>query len=260
MTDDKITDQITELARLLPAEAAPDLSADRLQILKEHLMVEYRLAAGNRRPTPQRRRVRRPLLRGPGRRRRAGRRRGDRDRPGPVRGPARSGQPGGGGAAREGRQRRRPAAAPAVSNSEFMYIRSEVSYAVPTTTEARSPTMEPLHERQIWQPVANICDWGLVIEEGQRTRSRHRPQRPVLLRVRPGQPERRHLPAAAVAPDRPAHAAQPDLRVQPEERRGSRHWAATARPSSRSETSSARRSCRRRPPPRCTGRRRSSPA
>ena len=44
MTDD----QITELARLLPPEAAPDLPADRLQILKEHLMLEYRLAAHNR--------------------------------------------------------------------------------------------------------------------------------------------------------------------------------------------------------------------
>ena len=29
--------------------------------------------------------------------------------------------------------------------------------------------MDPLHERQIWLPVANICDYGLVIEEGQRT-------------------------------------------------------------------------------------------
>jgi hypothetical protein len=55
-------DQIADLARLLPAGAAPDLPAERLQILKEHLMVEYRLAAGNRRPTPQRRRARRPLI------------------------------------------------------------------------------------------------------------------------------------------------------------------------------------------------------
>jgi hypothetical protein len=29
--------------------------------------------------------------------------------------------------------------------------------------------MEPLHERQIWQPVANVCDYGLIIEDGQRT-------------------------------------------------------------------------------------------
>ena len=61
MSDDQITDQITDLARLLPAGPTPDLPADRLQILKEHLMVEYRLAADNRRPTPQRRRARRPL-------------------------------------------------------------------------------------------------------------------------------------------------------------------------------------------------------
>ena len=55
-------DQITDLARLLPAEAAPDLPADRLQILKEHLMLEYRRAADTGRPAPQRRRARRPLL------------------------------------------------------------------------------------------------------------------------------------------------------------------------------------------------------
>jgi hypothetical protein len=29
--------------------------------------------------------------------------------------------------------------------------------------------MEPLHERQIWLPVANICATGLLIENGQRT-------------------------------------------------------------------------------------------
>ena len=58
MTDD----QITELARLLPPAAAPDLPADRLQILKEHLMLEYQRAAGTRRRTPPRRRVRPPLI------------------------------------------------------------------------------------------------------------------------------------------------------------------------------------------------------
>ena len=62
MSDDQITGQVTDLARLLPAGPAPDLPADRLQILKEHLMAEYRLAAGNRSPTPQRRRARRRLL------------------------------------------------------------------------------------------------------------------------------------------------------------------------------------------------------
>jgi hypothetical protein len=168
MSDDQITDHISDLARLLPAGPAPDLSADRLQILKEHLMVEYRLAAGNRRPTPQRRRARRPLLAAlgavavlaavaatalvlvlPG------------GQPAPA-------SP----AAVELLAKvanvaaRQPAQA--VSNSEFMYIRSEVAYAV-YENGSQTPTIEPLHERQIWQPVANVCDWGLVIEQGQRT-------------------------------------------------------------------------------------------
>jgi hypothetical protein len=170
-------DQITDLARLLSADPAPDLPADRLQILKEHLMVEYRLAAGNDRPAHS---------------------------TSPIR-PARS----------SGRPRRRllaavgaggllaaagatalvlvlsagqpapasPAAmrllaevavaagqqpAPPVSNSEFMYIKSEVAFAM-YVDGGGTGTMQPLHERQIWLPVANICDYGLLIEEGQRT-------------------------------------------------------------------------------------------
>ena len=30
-------------------------------------------------------------------------------------------------------------------------------------------TMEKLHERQIWLPVANLCVTGLLIEHGERT-------------------------------------------------------------------------------------------
>lgn len=164
MTDD----QITELARLLPTEAAPDLPADRLQILKEHLMLEYQRAAGARRPAPPRRRVRRPLtaalsagavltavaataitlvLSG--------------GQPAPA-------SP----AAVELLAKVADVAArqpvPAVSNGGFMYVRSEISYAV-YNNGSQKPTMEPLHERQIWQPVADVCDWGLLIEQGQRT-------------------------------------------------------------------------------------------
>jgi hypothetical protein len=167
MSDDQITDQITDLARLLPARPVPDLPADRLQILKEHLMVEYRQAAGNRRSAPHRRRARRPLIAALG---------GavlaavaatavalvlSGGRPAPA-------SP----AAVELLAKvanvaaRQPA--PTVSNGEFMYVRSEVAYAV-YNNGSQTPTMEPLHERQIWQPVANVCDWGLVIEEGQRT-------------------------------------------------------------------------------------------
>ena len=168
MTDDQMTDQITDLARLLPAGPAPDLPADRLQILKEHLMVEYRRAAGNRRPTPRRRRARRPLLAAVG--------------AGAVLAAVAAtalalvlpgGQPAPASPAAvellakvANVAARQPA--PAVGNSEFMYIRSEVAYAV-YNNGSQTPTMEPLHERQIWLPVANVCDWGLVIEEGQRT-------------------------------------------------------------------------------------------
>jgi hypothetical protein len=168
MSDDQMTDPITDLTRLLPAGPAPDLPADRLQILKEHLMVEYRVAAGNGRPTPQRRRARRPLIAALG----AGAVLAavaatalvlvlTGGRPAPA-------SP----AAVELLAKVANVAArqpvPAVSNSEFMYVRSEVSYAV-YENGSQTPTMEPLHERQIWQPVANVCDWGLLIEQGQRT-------------------------------------------------------------------------------------------
>jgi hypothetical protein len=165
MTDD----QITELARLLPPEVAPDLSADRLQILKEYLMLEYQRAAGTRQPTPPRRRVRgrRPLIALSAGAVLAGVAATaialvvSGGRPAPA-------SP----AAVELLAKVANVAArqpvPAVSNGEFMYVRSEISYAV-YNNGSQKPTMEPLHERQIWQPVANICDWGLVIEDGQRT-------------------------------------------------------------------------------------------
>ena len=168
MTDDQTTDQITDLARLLPAGPAPDLPAERHQILKEHLMAEYRLAPGNRRPTRQRCRARRPLFAALG--------------AGAVLAAIAAtavalvlpgGQPAPASPAAvellakvANAAARQPA--PRVSNSEFMYIRSEVIYAS-YSDGSQVPTMEPLHEQQIWLPVANICDWGLLIEEGQRT-------------------------------------------------------------------------------------------
>jgi hypothetical protein len=182
MTDD----QITELARLLPPEVAPDLPADRLQTLKGHLTLEYRLAADNRRPTPQRRRVRRPLLAALG--------------AGAALAAAAAtalvlvlsgGQPAPASPAAvellakvANVAARQPV--PAVSNGEFMYVRSDVSYAV-YNNGSQKPTIEPLHERQIWQPVANICDWGLVIEDGQRTSLAPSPDSGPSLSVKCGQ-------------------------------------------------------------------------
>jgi hypothetical protein len=161
--------QITDLARLLPAAPVPDLPADRLQVLKEHLMVEYRLAAGNGRRSPQRRGTRRPLLAALG--------------AGGFLAAAvatalalvlSAGQPAGASpaavrllakvadaAARQPAPRR-------VNDSEFMYIRSEVAFAS-YMNGSQTPTIAPLHERQIWLPVANICDYGVLIEMGSRT-------------------------------------------------------------------------------------------
>lgn len=60
--------------------------------------------------------------------------------------------------------------APAVRSGEFMYIRSEVAYSVDTVANGtETSVMEKPHERQVWLPVANICDTGLLIEDGSRT-------------------------------------------------------------------------------------------
>jgi hypothetical protein len=61
--------------------------------------------------------------------------------------------------------------APVVRDSDFTYIRSEVAYTDYTvsSTGQMTGTMEKLHERQIWLPVANICATGLLIENGERS-------------------------------------------------------------------------------------------
>jgi hypothetical protein len=57
----------------------------------------------------------------------------------------------------------------AVYNHAF-YIRSMVAYEVDSISNGHETTsMEKLHERQIWLPVANICTTGLLIENGERT-------------------------------------------------------------------------------------------
>src|SRR6478752_6733401 len=60
--------------------------------------------------------------------------------------------------------------APVVRDSDFTYIRSEVAYEVDSISDGHeTSSMEPLHERQIWLPVANVCATGLLIEQGERT-------------------------------------------------------------------------------------------
>ena len=60
--------------------------------------------------------------------------------------------------------------APVVRDSDFTYIRSEVAYTVDSISNGHeTSSMEKLHERQIWLPVANVCATGLLIEQGERT-------------------------------------------------------------------------------------------
>ena len=173
MSDDLMTD----LSRLMPASPAGELHEDRLLILKEHLMAEYRLAADTELPahssTPKRAwrlprwSRRRPLIAA-----------GAAALTAAAAATALVVTLAGGGpapaspaavrllaevAVAAGRQ-----SAPTVSNSDFMYIRSDVAFMV-YENGSQTGIMEPLHERQIWLPVANLCDYGLLIEEGQRT-------------------------------------------------------------------------------------------
>jgi hypothetical protein len=175
--------ELSELARLLPVPAARDLPADRQHILQEHLMTEVQrtepkkrpLAAGHRRKRPSRV----AIVAG------AGVLAAAVAATAIVAGHAWPGHtsqslpPGGLGgagtptaavllariadaAARQG--------APAVRDSEFMYIRSEVAYEADTMVNGHeTSTMEKLHERQIWLPVANMCVTGLLTEDGSTT-------------------------------------------------------------------------------------------
>ena len=60
--------------------------------------------------------------------------------------------------------------APVVRDTDFTYIRSMVAYEVDSISNGHETTsMEKLHERQIWLPVANVCATGLLIEQGERT-------------------------------------------------------------------------------------------
>jgi hypothetical protein len=176
--------EIAELARLLPVPGGRDLPAGREQTLKEHLMTELHGPHTAGRPAiPDRRGKRRRRL-------------------GAVAGAGvlaaaltASAVAGGNALFRQATPTSHPGraavtgipatpaallakiadaaakqAAPAVTNGEFMYIRSEVAYSVDTVTNgSETSVMEKLHERQIWLPVANICDTGLLIEDGSRT-------------------------------------------------------------------------------------------
>ena len=164
---------LDDMARRLPAER--DLPAARKQILKEHLMTELRRADSQ--PGTTRSRTRRPrrtvLVAGavlaavavatatvvgtntsPPAPKAA--------HPAP---PATAAQLLVKIATAAARQ-----PAPVVRDSDFTYIRSEVAYEVDSISNGHeTSSMEKLHERQIWLPVANVCATGLLIEQGERT-------------------------------------------------------------------------------------------
>ncbi len=161
--------EISELASMLPASAARDLPDDRANVLREHLLTEFWRAGEKSTAGPR------------------------RMRPRPTRRPSRMALAGAcavataaaiGGFAIVSATRSpggaTPAAAqllarianaaerqssPQVRDSEFMYIRSEVAFAS-YTNGSQTPTMDKLHERQVWLPVADVCVTGLLIEEG----------------------------------------------------------------------------------------------
>jgi len=168
--------ELAELARLVPPPAELDLPADRQQILKEYLMSEFRPADGASRASGRERRGKRSRTliavagasvlaiaaavglvvstarpQPPGKRTQAG-----------TSTPATAYQLLAMIAKSAGS---RPSTS--VPGSDFEYIRSEVAYSSDTIANGHeTTTMEKLHERQIWLPVADICVTGLLKEDG----------------------------------------------------------------------------------------------
>jgi hypothetical protein len=164
--------EMSDLARLAPAPAARDLPTGRQQILKEHLMTEFKLAQRTTQRTAHRTAHR------------TGR--------GPklaiaaaasvlavsavatavilVPGSQNNGSSPGATLLAKFATAAERQPAPRVGDGEFMYIRSEVAYATDTISGGHETSvMAKPHERQVWLPVANICATGLLIENGSRT-------------------------------------------------------------------------------------------
>jgi hypothetical protein len=190
-------DEVSELARLLPPPAAPEMPARRALALRAHLVAE--VAETRRGPAPVRSR------------RALGSRQALRSRrPGWLAAgltgavavgaaaavavtvwmpasPGGAGAVAGNGGTSAGTSA--PSAAsltavtllakvadaaarqpqPKVSDSEFVYVRSEVAFDSGTLGSGgqQKVTRGKLHERQIWLPVTDACS-GLLIENGQR--------------------------------------------------------------------------------------------
>ena len=170
---------LDDMARRLPAER--DLPAARKQILKEHLMTELRRADPGRgrtraKPRPKFRRTGTVLVAGAVLTA-AAVAIATATAVGTHTSPAapKAAQPAHAVTAAQLLARIATAAArqpaPVVRDSDFTYIRSMVAYTEYTvhSNGHMTSTMEKLHERQIWLPVANVCATGLLIERGERT-------------------------------------------------------------------------------------------
>jgi hypothetical protein len=164
--------EISEMASMLPSPAARSLPDERAHVLRQHMLTEFRRASEKNTAAP--RRIHRRLARRPSRMALAGACAvavvaaiGSFAAVSATRSP---------GAATPAAARLLAQIAnaaelqpsPQVRDSEFMYIRSEVAFAT-YTNGSQTPTMDKLHERQVWLPVANVCVTGLLIEEGERT-------------------------------------------------------------------------------------------
>ena len=160
-----------ELARMLPVPGERDLPAARKQILKEHLMTELRQAdkpARTRRPRRRTVLVAGAVLTAVAVAATAVGMRAAHTQPAAR--PAKAAHASVTAAELLAKIASAAAAqpSPVVRDSEFTYIRSEVAYTDDTIVDGHeTSTMEKLHERQIWLPVANLCVTGLLIENGQ---------------------------------------------------------------------------------------------
>ena len=165
--------EISELTRLLPPPAAPELTDRRSQALRAHLVAQV---AGEQRGP-----ARRPGMAWPGRLT-AGLAGAVAVGAAAAVGVSVLAPAGGPGSPSSGAS---PAAVtllakvanaaarqpePKVSDSQFVYVRSQVAFEIDTIVNGheRVAMVKP-HERQVWLPVASVCAPGLLIEKGQRT-------------------------------------------------------------------------------------------
>jgi hypothetical protein len=173
--------EIADLARLMPVPSGRDLPAGRRQILKEHLMSELRRADATSQPPVPAQLRRRPrslaAVAGAGALAVAvgvalGANALHTHTTTAVPSSGRAGSSTTSAAVLLAKIASAAASqpTPAVGNSEFMYIRSDVADTSDTIANGHeTQAMDKLHERQIWLPVANICATGLLIEDGSST-------------------------------------------------------------------------------------------